>query len=80
MPNGIVIRCRTRENTMAKRKRKTISQQLRLAIENSGKTQLQLATEAGVQQGQLSRFMSGERSLNLDTVDKLCMVLELDLT
>lgn len=64
---------------MAKKKRKTVSQQLKLAIQNSGKTQLQLAKEAGVGQGQLSRFMSGERSLSLDTVDRICAVLNLDL-
>lgn len=66
---------------MAKKtaKRKTIADQLRLAITNSGKSLYQLSIESGVDSGQLSRFMNRDRSLTLESVDKLAVVLNLSL-
>jgi DNA-binding phage protein len=57
----------------------TISGQLRLAIKNSGKTLTAISEASGVDQGVLSRFMTGSRSPTLDTVDKLATALGLRL-
>lgn len=56
-----------------------IERQLRAAIESSGKSLNQLGLAAGVNDGQLSRFMRGERTLTLETVARLCRVLGLRL-
>lgn len=63
----------------SKKPRLTLSDQLRDAIRNSGKTQLQLSQEAGLDPGQLSRFMGKQRSLTLESAEKLCAVLNLHL-
>lgn len=39
-----------------------------------------LAKATGVQESSLSRFMSGESGLSLDSVEALCKVLKLELT
>jgi transcriptional regulator with XRE-family HTH domain len=44
---------------------------LRNAIQESGKSLNQVANESGVSQPQLSRFVRGERSLSLDSVELL---------
>ena len=62
-----------------KKPRRTLSDQLRDAIRNSEKTQLQLSQEAGLDPGQLSRFMGKQRSLTLESAEKLCAVLNLHL-
>jgi len=38
-----------------------------------------LAKRSGVDKGQLSRFMAGERDFQLTTADKLCKALGLEL-
>jgi transcriptional regulator with XRE-family HTH domain len=38
-----------------------------------------LGKGAGVSQAQLSRFMSGKRTLTLPAVERICRVLRLDL-
>jgi transcriptional regulator with XRE-family HTH domain len=38
-----------------------------------------LCKQAGVDQGQLSRFLAGEQSLGLKTAEKLCRVLGIEL-
>lgn len=52
---------------------------LREAIDESGKSQYQLAQETGIDKSALSRFVSGERGLTLDTAAKLAAVLGLEL-
>lgn len=52
---------------------------LREAIDTSGKTQYQLAQETGIDKSALSRFVSGERGLTLDTAAKLAAALNLEL-
>lgn len=66
---------------MAKRKRKktTMSDQLRDAIENCGQSRYAIHKATGIDQGQLSRFMHGEAGMSLDTVDRLFEYLELEL-
>jgi transcriptional regulator with XRE-family HTH domain len=50
---------------------KTITEQLRASIRKSGLLQEQIAEATGVSQGVLSRFIRGERSINLTTAEKL---------
>lgn len=53
------------------------SEQLREAIRASEISLKELARRTGVDDGVLSRFMRGERSLTLDSVDKLGSEFEL---
>lgn len=70
----------TGSNTMPPRKpATTLTDVLRSAITDSGKSLNALATEAGTDPGQLSRFMTGERDLRLATVDRLAAALGLVL-
>ena len=63
---------------MSKRK-PGVSEQLRQAIKTSQYSRYRIWMETGVSQAALSRFMSGERSLTLDTVDVLADFLGLEL-
>ena len=56
-----------------------MSEQLRQAINTSQISRYRISKETGVSQAALSRFMSGERSLTLDTVDVLADFLGLEL-
>lgn len=58
----------------------TISGQLRLAIRESGKSLTAISEASGVDQGVISRLMTGSRSPTLDTVDKLAAALGLRLS
>jgi plasmid maintenance system antidote protein VapI len=65
---------------MARRKKPTtISEQLRDRITTSQLSPYELAEVSGVDRSVLSRFLTGKRSLTLDTVDKLAEVLNLRL-
>jgi transcriptional regulator with XRE-family HTH domain len=57
----------------------TITEQLRASIRKSGLLQEQIAEATGVSQGVLSRFIRGERSINLTTAEKLAEYFELEL-
>lgn len=61
------------------KKPKPVSQQLRLAILNSKMTPNQICVESGVDSGAMSRFLTGKRGLTLESVDKICAVLNLSL-
>ena len=56
-----------------------LSDQLRAAIENYGKTQYAIAKATGISKSTLSRFMSGERGLPMKTLDRLADCLDLNL-
>ena len=56
-----------------------ILDQIRRAIATSGKTEYRIAKEAGIAQSQLSRLGSGERSLTVETVEKLADCLGLEI-
>lgn len=60
-------------------KTQTVSEQLRAAIRESDETMLALATAAEIDRASMSRFMSGQRGLRLDAVDRLCKLLGLRL-
>lgn len=56
-----------------------IVSQLRDAIRTSGLSLGQLSAASGVNAGQLSRFMRGERGLTLDSAGAVCKALGIDL-
>ena len=53
---------------------------MRQAVERSGKSRYRIAKESGVSAGQLSRLVSGERGLNVDTIERLADYLGLRIT
>jgi hypothetical protein len=64
---------------MAKRKPKTLSDQLRQAVRDAGCSRYAISKETGIDQSVLSKFVTGERGLSSDSADLLCEFLELDL-
>ncbi len=56
-----------------------IIEQLKAAINGSGKSRYALSCASGVPQSALSRFMSGERGLSLESAAKLADALGLEL-
>ena len=58
----------------------TVSESLRQAMLDSGLSAYRLAAESGVNVAAVLRFRSGERSLKLESVDRLAAVLGLKLT
>ena len=60
--------------------KKLISDQLRAAINRSGKTRYRISIEAGITQSQLSRFVNDPSvSLSLRNIDKLCECIGAEL-
>jgi transcriptional regulator with XRE-family HTH domain len=53
---------------------------MRRAVETSGKTRYRIAKESGVSAGQLSRLVSGERGMRVDTLERLAKHLGLQIT
>lgn len=49
----------------------SIRDDLRAAIEASGKSHNQIAEDTGIRQSVISRFVSGERGITLATLEKL---------
>jgi Helix-turn-helix domain len=71
------------DQVMSKRKPAdppTISDRLRHAITASGLTHYAIGKAAGVDPGVISRFTTGERTLRLETVDRIAAALGLRLT
>lgn len=63
-----------------KPKRQTITEQIRKAIRQSGMTRYRISQETGINQGTLSRFMSGEvKAMKSDTLDRLADLLDLEI-
>jgi len=60
-------------------KARTIVEQLRKAIADSGETEYAIAKGSGVSQSIVNRFVHGERSISLETAAKLCSYLNFDL-
>jgi hypothetical protein len=58
----------------------TVSNQLRVAIKQGGVTLYRIAKDADVDWGMLRYFLNGTRpNIRIDTVDKLCECLGLEL-
>ncbi len=64
---------------MAKQRMK-LSEQIRKAVEQCGQTRYAIALATGIDQSTLSRFVSGERGLPMNTLDRLADFLELTIT
>jgi plasmid maintenance system antidote protein VapI len=66
---------------MAKRKKPpaSLSDQLRELIAEAGPSVYELARDAGVDRSVLSRFLAGERTITLETADRLAKLLKLRL-
>ncbi|MBN1346695.1 MAG: helix-turn-helix domain-containing protein [Phycisphaerae bacterium] len=64
---------------MSKSKPKSFSDVMRDAIRRDGRSIYRLALDCGVNQAMLGRFMREERGLNLDTAEKVCRALGLEL-
>src|SRR5579864_3782717 len=57
----------------------SFSETLKQAIRASGKSEVQIANEAGISQMVISQFLSGARDIRMATADKLAEVLGLKL-
>ncbi|GAB5444703.1 MAG: hypothetical protein Fues2KO_50520 [Fuerstiella sp.] len=55
-----------------------IVEQLRGAIEASEKSRYRIARETGISESQLSRFMTGEKGLSPDAMEKVADCLNLE--
>jgi plasmid maintenance system antidote protein VapI len=64
---------------MGKAPKRSFADVIRRAVQDSGRTPYAVAQAAGVPQAVLSRFLRRERGINLDTAEKLCRALGLDL-
>ncbi len=53
--------------------------QLRKVIEDSGESQVSISEATGINQGNLSKFLSGERGLSVDNFALLCSYFKLKL-
>lgn len=56
-----------------------LSDQIRQAVATCGKSRYQIFKATGIDQATLSRFLSGERGLEMSTLDALADYLNLDL-
>lgn len=63
---------------MAERRTK-LSDQLRQAVDNCGRTRYAISKATGIAESTLSRFMAGERGLPMKTLDKLADYLDLSI-
>lgn len=52
---------------------------IRQAIEASDKSRYRIAQQSGIEQSALSRLMSGERGLGVESIEKLADVLGLEI-
>jgi hypothetical protein len=69
-----------RHETVTKRKeQKLLSDQLREILGSGPMTRYRLSKEAGVDQGQLSRFVLGKGQMTFNTLDRIGKVLKLRL-
>ena len=65
---------------MMSKRRAKLSDQIRRAVDDCGRTRYRISNETGIDQSTLSRFMSGERGLPMNTLDKLADYLDLNIT
>ena len=57
----------------------SMNEQLRDAIERSGKSRYRISLESGVSQAVLSRFVNGHADLTVATAEKLCKAIGAEL-
>jgi transcriptional regulator with XRE-family HTH domain len=56
-----------------------VSDGVRSFIRDSGLTPYEIARRAGCSPQQLYRFLSGERGLSLEVLDRVCLALDLEI-
>lgn len=56
-----------------------LSYQIRAAVEASGVSGYRISAETGIDKAALSRFLSGERGLSMESLDLLAGYLELKI-
>ena len=61
-------------------KAERLSEQVRQAVRDSGRTQYALSEELGLPRSMLSRFMRGERGLSMSVLDRLGVLLDLRIS
>ena len=54
----------------------TFTEQMRKLIEECGVTRYRICKDCGLDQSAVSRFMSGERGMNLSDLDKIAAYLD----
>ena len=64
---------------MGKKARQKLTDQLRQAVANSGKTLGELTRDTGIDKSALSRFVNGERGLSMETLDTIGDYLGLEI-
>ena len=60
--------------------RRTLTDEIRAAIDDSGRSRYSLCRQIGLDPAVMSRFMSRQRGLSLNTLDKLAKALDLHIT
>ena len=64
---------------MPKKQTKSMSERLKETIDNCGKTRYRIAQDTDIAESALSRFMSGERGLSMEALDRLLDYLGLEV-
>ena len=64
---------------MSKKQSKSLSEQLRQTIDDSGLTRYRIAKESGIDEPKLSRFYHGQAGLSQDNLDRLAECLEIKI-
>jgi transcriptional regulator with XRE-family HTH domain len=64
---------------MATKRKKTVSETLRAAVGDCGDSLAEVARQTGIDVGNLSRFVRGERGLSVENLDILAEYLNLEL-
>ena len=60
--------------------RRLLADQIRAAIEESGKSQAEIASATGVHKSALSRFMRRERGLSFAAIEEISALLNLRIS
>jgi len=58
---------------------KKLTDQIRDAVDNCGKSRFLVANLSEIEQSQFSRFMAGTKGLSLDAIDRLAAVIEIQI-
>jgi transcriptional regulator with XRE-family HTH domain len=65
---------------MAKKLSQQLTDQIREAIDASGKTRYRIAKETDIDQSALAKFYNGHRTLSMEALDRLGEFLKLEIT
>lgn len=65
--------------SMGKKQSKTLTDQLRQAIDDSGLTRYRIAKETGISESTLSKFYLGQRGLSMEALNALSECLQLTI-